>query len=253
VHDLPGVGANLIDHFVIRVVHRVQGTPTVNEVARFPRVVPEIARFFLTGKGALTWGVTTAQVFCDSREGLASPDLQLLFQPASTDPMKPGHLDSHPGMSCVVCVVKPDSRGTIMAASADPFARPAIKPNYLSAHTDELAMLSGARHVRRIFSQPALSPYSTGEKLPGAAVASDEQFLDYARRTGATLYHPVGTCKMGEDPRAVVDSRLRVRGIQGLRVIDASVMPTLTTGNTNAPTIMIGEKGAAMIREDAAA
>ena len=147
VHDVPGVGANLIDHFVIRVVHRVQGTRTVNEVARFPRVVPEIAKFFLTGKGALTFGVTTAQVFCDSREGLASPDLQLLFQPASTDPMKPGHLDSHPGMSCVVCVVKPDSRGTIMAASADPFARPAIKPNYLSAHTDELAMLSGARHA----------------------------------------------------------------------------------------------------------
>ena len=253
VHDLPGVGANLVDHFVIRVVHRVQGTSTVNEVARFPRVVPEIAKFFLTGKGALTFGVTTAQVFCDSREGLASPDLQLLFQPASTDPMKPGHLDSHPGMSCVVCVVKPDSRGTIMAASADPFARPAIKPNYLSTRTDELAMLSGARHVRRIFSQPSLAPYSTGEKLPGAAIESDEQFLDYARRTGATLYHPVGTCKMGEDPRAVVDSRLRVHGLQGLRVIDASVMPTLTTGNTNAPTIMIGEKGAAMIREDAAA
>ena len=251
VHDLPGVGANLIDHFVIRVVHHVQGTTTVNEVARFPRVLPEIAKFFLTGKGALTFGITTAQVFCDSREGLASPDLQLLFQPASSDPMKPGQLDSHPGMSCVVCVVKPDSRGTIMAASADPFARPAIKPNYLSARTDEMAMLSGARHVRRIFSQPALAPYSTGEKLPGTAIESDEQFLDYARRTGATLYHPVGTCKMGEDPRAVVDSRLRVRGIEGLRVIDASVMPTLTTGNTNAPTIMIGEKGAAMIREDA--
>jgi choline dehydrogenase len=253
VHDLAGVGANLVDHYVIRVVHRVHGTPTVNEIARFPRVLPEILRFAVTGRGALTFGVTTAQVFCDSREGLASPDLQLLFTPGSTHPLKFGQLDEQPGMSCVVCVVKPDSRGTIMAASADPFARPAIKPNYLSAHTDELALLGGTRHVRKIFAAPALAQHSKGEIQPGPDLASDADLLAYARRSGNTLYHPVGTCKMGEDPRAVVDSRLRVRGIEGLRVIDASVMPTLTTGNTNAPTIMIGEKGAVMIAEDAAA
>ncbi|HEX4509440.1 MAG TPA: GMC family oxidoreductase N-terminal domain-containing protein, partial [Burkholderiaceae bacterium] len=250
VHDLPGVGSNLVDHYIIRVTHRVRDTETVNEVARFPRVLPEIVKFFLTGKGALTWGVTTAQVFCDSREGLASPDLQLLFQPASTG-TRPGTLDDQPGMTCVVCVVKPDSRGTIMAASADPFARPHIKPNYLSTHTDELALLGGFRHVRKIFEAAALTQYSAGEIQPGPGVQSDAEVLDYARRTGSTLYHPVGTCKMGQDPRAVVDARLRVHGLQGLRVIDASVMPTLTTGNTNAPTIMIGEKGAAMIREDA--
>ena len=251
VHDLPGVGANLIDHYVIRVVHRVQGAETVNEIARFPRVLPEILRFAVTGKGALTFGVTTAQCFCDSREGLASPDLQLLFTPGSTHPLKFGQLDEQPGMSCVVCVVKPDSRGTIMAVSADPFARPAIKPNYLSTRTDELALLSGTRHVRRIFAAPALAQHSRGEIQPGPDVQSDADLLAYARRAGNTLYHPVGTCRMGEDPRAVVDSRLRVRGIDGLRVIDASVMPTLTTGNTNAPTIMIGEKGATMIAEDA--
>ncbi|MFO1081723.1 MAG: GMC family oxidoreductase N-terminal domain-containing protein [Reyranellaceae bacterium] len=253
VHDLPGVGGNLIDHYIIRVVHRVAGSPTVNELARFPRVLPEIVRFAVTGRGALTFGVTTAQVFCDSREGLASPDLQLLFTPGSTNPLKAGELDPLPGMSCVVCVVKPDSRGTIMASAADPFARPAIKPNYLSAHTDVLALLSGVRHVRRIFAAPALQQHSRGEIQPGPDLVSDADLLAYARRTGSTLYHPVGTCRMGEDPRAVVDSRLRVRGIDGLRVIDASVMPTLTTGNTNAPTIMIGEKGAAMIREDNAA
>src|SRR5689334_8557704 len=251
VHDLPGVGANLIDHYVIRLVHRVQGTRTVNELARFPGYLPEIAKFFLAGNGALTFGVTTAQVFCDSREGLASPDLQLLFTPGSTNTLKFGELDNKPAMSCVVCVVKPDSRGTIMAASADPFARPAIKPNYFTTHTDELALLGGTRHVRRIFSQPALAPYSLGEISPGPDIRSDDEVLSYARKFGNTLYHPVGTCKMGEDPRAVVDSRLRVHGIRGLRVIDASVMPTLTTGNTNAPTIMIGEKGAEMLKEDA--
>ncbi len=251
VHDLPDVGSNLVDHYVVRVVHRVQGTRTVNELARFPGVVPEIFKFFLTGKGALTFGVTTAQLFCDSREGLASPDLQLLFTPGSTNTLKFGQLDDKPAMSCVVCVVKPDSRGTIMAASADPFARPHIKPNYLTTHTDELALLGGLRHVRKVFAQPALQQYSLGETSPGPDIKSDADVLAYARRAGNTLYHPVGTCKMGEDPRAVVDSRLRVHGIQGLRVIDASVMPTLTTGNTNAPTIMIGEKGAEMIKEDA--
>jgi len=251
VHDLPGVGSNLIDHYVVRVVHRVKGVETVNEVSRFPRVLPEILRFAFTGRGALTFGVTTAQVFCDSREGLASPDLQLLFTPGSSHPLKFGQLDEQPGMSCVVCVVKPDSRGTIMAASPDPFARPHIKPNYLTTHTDELALLGGFRHTRRIFAAPALTQHSEGEIQPGPDVKTDADLLAYARRAGNTLYHPVGTCKMGEDPRAVVDSRLRVHGLQGLRVIDASVMPTLTTGNTNAPTIMIGEKGAAMIREDA--
>jgi choline dehydrogenase len=253
VHDLPGVGSNLIDHYVVRVVHRVQGATSVNELAKFPGVVPEIFKFLFTGKGALTFGVTTAQLFCDSREGLASPDLQLLFTPGSTNTLKFGQLDDKPSMSCVVCVVKPDSRGTIMAASADPFARPHIKPNYFTTHTDELALLGGLRHVRKVFAQPALAQHSTGEISPGPDVRTDAEVLAYARKFGNTLYHPVGTCKMGEDPRAVVDSRLRVRGIQGLRVIDASVMPTLTTGNTNAPTIMIGEKGAAMIKEDAAA
>jgi len=253
LHDLAGVGANLIDHYVIRLVHRVQGARTVNELARFPGYLPEIPKFFLLGKGALTFGVTTAQVFCDSREGLASPDLQLLFTPGSTNTLKFGQLDDRPAMSCTVCVVKPDSRGTVMATSPDPFARPAITPNYFTSHTDQLALLGGTRHVRRIFSQPALAQHSLGETSPGPDIASDAALIDYARQFGNTLYHPVGTCRMGEDPRAVVDSRLRVRGLEGLRVIDASVMPTLTTGNTNAPTIMIAEKGAAMIREDARA
>jgi choline dehydrogenase len=149
--------------------------------------------------------------------------------------------------------VKPDSRGTVLARSADPFEKPAIRPNYLSARSDQALLAAGIRMVRDIFAQPAIAQHSVQEILPGPAVASDDEMLAFNRQYGTTIYHPVGTCRMGEDPASVVDSRLRLRGFEGLRVIDASVMPTLTTGNTNAPTIMIGEKGAAMIKEDATA
>ena len=251
VLDLPGVGANLQDHYIARVQHRVTGTITTNQLARFPRLLGEAARFALQGRGALTFGVTTAQVFCRSREGLASPDLQLLFTPASYPPGRPGVLEEEPGLTVAVCPVRPDSRGTIMARSADPFEKPAIRPNYLSAHSDQRVLLSGIRKTRAILAQPPIAQHSAFEVIPGPEVEAEDAMLDYMRRFGTTIYHPIGTCRMGEDPGAVVDSRLRVRGIAGLRVIDASVMPTLTTGNTNAPTIMIGEKGAAMIREDA--
>jgi choline dehydrogenase len=162
-------------------------------------------------------------------------------------------LEREPGMTVAVCPVRPESRGTIMAQSPDPLTYPAIRPNYLSAPNDLRVLITGIGHTRRIFAQPAVAQHSAGETVPGLAVASDDAFLDYARHNGTTVFHPVGTCKMGTDPMAVVDPRLRVVGIAGLRVIDASVMPTVTTGNTNAPTIMIGEKGAAMIREDARA
>jgi choline dehydrogenase len=164
-----------------------------------------------------------------------------------------GVLETEPGMTCAICPVKPDSRGTVMARSADPFDKPAIRPNYLSARSDQALLAAGIRMVRAIFAQAAIAPHSVEEMMPGPGAVSDEDLLAFNRQYGSTLYHPVGTCRMGEGPDAVVDSRLRVHGFDGLRVIDASVMPTLTTGNTNAPTIMIGEKGAAMIREDAAA
>lgn len=251
--DMPAVGANLQDHFVSRVQHRVRDSLSTNQLARGLRLAGEVARFFLRGNGALTFGVTTAQVFARSREGLASPDLQLLFTPASYAPGQFGVLEREPGMTCAICPVKPDSRGTVMARSADPFEKPAIRPNYLSARSDQALLAAGIRMVRNIFAQAPIAPYSVQEILPGPGVASDDELLAFNRQYGTTIYHPVGTCRMGEGPDAVVDSRLRVHGVDGLRVIDASVMPTLTTGNTNAPTIMIAEKGAAMIREDAVA
>jgi choline dehydrogenase len=250
---MPGVGANLQDHYVTRVQHRVKDSISTNQLARGLRLVEQVARFFTLGNGALTFGVTTAQVFARSREGLASPDLQLLFTPASYALGQFGVLEKEPGMTCAICPVKPDSRGTVMAKSADPLEKPAIRPNYLSARSDQELLARGLRMVREIFAQAAITPYSVRESLPGPDVQSDDELLGFARQYGTTIYHPVGTCRMGEDPASVVDSRLRLRGIAGLRVIDASIMPTLTTGNTNVPTIMIGEKGADMIMQDEAA
>jgi choline dehydrogenase len=253
-HDLPGVGGNLSDHYVIRIAHRAKdGTLSINQLARAPRVFREIYRYAVHADGALTFGVTSAMVFCRSREGLSSPDLQLLFTPASYSAVEIKTFDRRPGMTVAVCPVRPESRGTIMAKSADPLERPAIRPNYLTAEGDVHVLLAGMRHTRRILGAPALAGYSEGEIAPGPEIDSPDTVKDYGLRHGNTIYHPVGTCKMGEDPMAVVDSRLRVHGIAGLRVIDASIMPTVTTGNTNAPTIMIAEKGAAMIREDAKA
>ena len=251
LHDAPGVGNNLIDHYAVRITHRVKDLISINQLSRGGRLMAEAMKFATIGKGALTFGVTSATVFCRSREGLASPDLQLLFTPASYDQNKFGELERKSGMTVAVCPTRPDSRGSVMAKSADPFDYPELKPAYLTAESDLAVMLSGIRKVRDIFSQPALARHSLGETLPTDAVTTDQQLIDFSRVGGTSLYHQVGTCRMGEDPGAVVDSRLRVRGLEGLRVVDASIMPTLTTGNTNAPSIMIGEKGAAMIREDA--
>ncbi|MGH7161432.1 MAG: GMC family oxidoreductase [Acetobacteraceae bacterium] len=250
IHTLAGVGRNLADHYVARIAHRVQDTISVNELAHGLRLAREVVRFAVTGRGALTFGVTTAQVFCRSREGLASPDLQLNFTPASHDPERFGALERAPGFSVAVCPVRPESRGSIMATSPDPLAPPAIRPEYLSQPNDLRVLLAGLRLTREILARPPIARYSAGETEPGSAATSDEALAHHAHHFGTTLYHPVGTCRMGEDPAAVVDSRLRVHGIAGLRVIDASVMPAITTGNTNAPTIMIAEKGAAMILED---
>ena len=252
VHDSPGVGRNLSDHYVLRLVHRAKDNfESLNQFARLWPKVREFMRFAALGRGALTNGVTAAQVFCHSREGLASPDIQLLFTPASYEVGKFLVFEKNPGFLVAICPTRPSSRGTVMAESKDPLQRPAIRPNYLTDADDLRVLRAGFDHARRIFAAPAMAAVSLGEPRPGADVMSNSSFADFARTEGSSLYHPVGTCKMGTDPMAVVDARLKVNGIQGLRVIDASVMPFLTTGNTNAPTIMIAEKGAAMIREDA--
>jgi choline dehydrogenase len=250
VHDLPGVGQNLQDHYVIRVMHRVAGATSINSLARGWRLAREAVRFATTGRGALAFGVTSAMVFSHSREGLAAPDIQLLFTPASYHINRVLGLEHEDGMTIAICPVRPASRGTIMAASADPLAAPLIKPNYLSDADDLRVLRAGFEQTKQIFAAPALTKVSAGMRQPEDDLSDDAAFAQFCRETGATLYHPVGTCKMGEDAMAVVDSRLKVHGIDGLRVVDAAVMPRLTSGNTNAPTIMIAEKAADMIVAD---
>ncbi|MSQ18514.1 MAG: choline dehydrogenase [Betaproteobacteria bacterium] len=251
VHDSPGVGANLSDHYVGFTAFRVKDAVSINELARGWRLGREILRWLFTANGALTFGVTSSTVFTRSREGLASPDLQLLFTPASYDQSRFGELERNPGVTVAVCAVQPKSRGTVMARSNNPFESPAIQPNYLSVPADLRTILAGMRRVRDIFSQSVIARHVVCETLPGADARSDDEIARVVRKTGTTIYHPVGTCKMGGDAMAVVDSRLRVHGIEGLRIADASVMPSVTTGNTNAPTMMIAEKAAVMILEDA--
>ena len=249
-HDLPGVGANYSDHYTVRISHRVRGQQSINQLGRGWRLAREMVRFALFGNGALTFGVSSAQCYTRSRDGLASPDIQLLFTPASFAEDNLRHLEREPGMSVAVSIARPSSRGEIMAVSADPFERPAIRPNFLDDPDDMRVALEGIRQTREILAQPAFQGISQGEVSPGPEVQDGEALESFVRQTGRTIYHMAGTCCMGEDPMAVVDSRLRVHGLEGLRVIDASVMPAVTTANTNAPTIMIAEKGAGMILED---
>ena len=253
VADLPGVGENLQDHYVMAVTYRLKaGTVSVNELTKGPRFLGEVLKYAFQRKGLLTLSAAHVAAFCKSRPDLAGPDIQFHILPASQNlekAMVEGkmELDSAPGLTIAPCQVRPESRGTIRIKSADPTVYPAIAPNYLSDPLDQEVAVAGLKWGRKIASQPALARYIDHEMLPGPDFTDDEALLGYARMAGSTIYHPVGTCQMGQGPRAVVDAQLRVRGVEGLRVVDASVMPRLVSGNTNAPTIMIAEKAADMV------
>jgi choline dehydrogenase-like flavoprotein len=194
--------------------------------------------------------VAEAGAFVSSRGDAQTPDIQYHFIPAQVVNHGRTILDGH-GVTLHACCLRPESRGEIRLARADPLTPPLIDPNYLASGYDLKILLAGIRQGREILAASPFQPFLADERIPGVALASDAELEDFIRTTAETEYHPVGTCKMGGDPMAVVDERLRVHGIQSLRVIDASIMPTLISGNTNAPTIMIGEKGAAMMLEDA--
>ena len=253
VADLPGVGENLQDHFVVGETYRLKpGTVSVNELTRGGRFVGEVLKYLFRRKGLLTLSAAHIAVFCRSRPDLAGPDIQFHILPATMDAEKLANeqkmeLEAEPGLTIAPCQLRPESRGHVRIKSADPAAHPAIMPNYLSDPLDQEVVVAALRWGRRIAEQAPLARYVDQELRPGPEVASDEQLLAYAREFGTTIYHPVGTCAMGRGPAAVVDPQLRVHGVEGLRVVDASVMPRLVSGNTNAPTIMIAEKASDMI------
>ncbi len=247
--NLPGVGRNLQDHLQIRTVYEVN-VPTLNEeINGFLKRMWIGMQYVFNRTGPMSMGASQVCIFARSRPGLDTPDIQYHFQPLSAD--KPGiEMHPFPGITLSVCQLRPESKGRIEITSPDPKAYPAIRPNYLSTQLDQQTAIDALKFTRRLVATKSLKPFIVREHLPGRAVRSDEELLDSARNIAQTIYHPTSTCKMGSDPMSVVDDRLKVHGVQNLRVADASIMPSLVSGNTNAPTIMIAEKAADMIIED---
>ncbi len=249
LRDMPGVGSHLKDHFSIRVVARVKGITTINELARAPRLWGQIARWLLKKPSVLALSPSLVHFFWQSRQGLSRPDLQGVFSPASYREGYVGMLDKYPGMTCGVWQHRPESTGYVHAQSRDPFEAPIVQPNYLDHENDQRVLLDGMRLARQLLKTRALSQYSDGESMPGVQVARDDELMDYIRRYAVSSYHLNGTARMGpaSDPDSVVDAQLRVHGLQGLRVVDASIMPDIVSANTCAATMMIAEKAAEMI------
>ncbi len=254
VLDRPGVGQNLHDHLQLRTIYKVSGVKTLN--TQYASLVGRLGMgldYALRRRGPMTMAPSQLGAFTKSDRTQATANIQYHVQPLSLDKFGES-LHPFPAFTASVTNIRPTSRGALMLKSADPSSAPAIKPNYLSTPEDRRVAADSIRVTRKIVAQPALRKYSPVEYLPGAAVGDDDDALARAAGDiGTTIFHPVGTARMGRDndARAVVDARLRVIGLEGLRVIDASVMPSITSGNTNSPTMMIAEKGAAMILEDA--
>jgi choline dehydrogenase len=251
IADHPGVGADLQDHFQARFQYRCTEPITMNDIINSRRhSLAAGLRYILFRKGLLTIGAGYAGGFFRTNPAVATPDVQVHFIIFSAEKIG-AKLHPFPGFIASVCQLRPESRGFVRIKSNDPKAAPAIQPRYLSTQGDRSTMVAGMKVLRNIMGRPAMRRYIAEERVPGPACASDADFLAYMRETGTTIFHPVSTCRMGRDPKAVVDERLRVRGCENLRVIDGAIMPTLVSGNTNAAIVMIGEKGADMILQDA--
>ena len=252
-HALPGVGENLRDHYAPRTRWAIGARGvTFNDRGRGLGLVHQVLRYMVSAPSLLGMVAAPMRAFVRSREGLDAPDLLLGFVPMLTEPGAKGpRLSRQSGMTCYAHPMRPESRGHIHITSADARRPPAINFNFLSAPIDAELTVRAVRIAQAVMTAPALRPLQVTEIAPGASRTTDGEILDWVRQVAETTYHPVGTCRMGADALAVVDERLRVRGIEGLRVADASIMPTLTSGNTNAPAIMIGEKAADMVLEGA--
>lgn len=250
VRELP-VGENLQDHYMVRLVARVKdGIETINDCQSGMRLLREITRYVMRRPSILSISPSVAGGFWKTDPALEQPDIQVVFAPASYKKSETGVLDNFPGLTAGFYQERPESFGYVRARSADPFEAPAIQPNYLSATRDQMVAVGGIRFIRRLFETRPLSGFIAMETAPGRAVSDDEGLLDFARTDGSTAYHLIGSCRMGSPTRSdsVVDDQLRVIGMDGLRVVDASIMPTMPSGNTGAPVFMLAEKGADLIR-----
>ncbi|MFZ3237335.1 MAG: GMC family oxidoreductase N-terminal domain-containing protein [Stellaceae bacterium] len=250
-HALPGVGRNFQDHYVARMSCEVRDLETLNERGRGLAFANELRRYVTSGQGMLTYSASLCAASVKVLEESATPDVQCVFAPASYKPGLIRKLDDKPGITGGPWQMRPLSRGYVLVRSPDPREQPAINPRYFAEDTDRRAIVGGLKFLRRLFAAPALAKYVVGETMPGPEVQTDDELLDYARQNGSTVYHASCSCMMGDHAMSVVDDQLRVHGLDGLRVIDASVMPAVTSTNTNAPTIMIAEKGAAAILAEA--
>lgn len=248
-HDLPA-GENFRDHYGVRMVARVKGMRTLNEEVRGVRFLGQVVRWLTGRPSVLGVGPALVHWYWKSEPGLNAPDFQGVFTPGSSREGVMGLLDESPGLTLGVNQHRPESIGWVRARSHDPFADPEIQPNYLAEPRDQRVLVSGLKIGREILRTPELAPYVACETIPGPDVNTDDEWLDFARRRGNTNYHLIGTCRMGpaDDPSTVVDDSLRVRGVDGLRVVDASVMPAMVSANTYAATLMIAEKASDMIR-----
>ncbi|HIF59391.1 MAG TPA: choline dehydrogenase [Rhodospirillales bacterium] len=251
VADREGVGKNLQDHFNAPLMFELNENFTVNDVLnRWSSKVSHGLRYLFQRRGLLSMGVAYAGGYLKVHPDTASPDIQNLLM-LFTSELIGGPVDPFPGCASVVALLRPESRGTVNIMSATPKSPPKIIYNFLTAEKDRDTLILGVKKVREIMKQGSIGRYIVREVRPGSGSNRDEDILDFLEKSGRTSYHPVGTCRMGSDEEAVVDPRLRVNGVQSLRVVDASIMPTLVSGNTNAPVIMIGEKASDMILEDA--
>ena len=251
LHELPGVGENYTDHYALRVNWRLHGVRSLNEFTRGWRLAAAAVQYLVRRTGILTLGPALCHGFVSTDPADERPDVQFLFMHASYENAAKRVLDKLPGMTIGIIQQRPRSVGAIHAASADPMRRPAIQPRFLSDPDDQRRVVAAIRLARRLVSRPSLAPIVEREMNPGPAAGDDQAILAWARATGQTLYHPCGTCRMGTDERAVVDPRLRVHGVEGLRVVVPSAMPSITSGNIHGPVIMVAERGAEMILADA--
>ncbi|MFD2204198.1 GMC family oxidoreductase [Kiloniella antarctica] len=250
VHSLKGVGENLQDHLQLRCIYKVEGIPTLNERAN--SLLGRIGiglEYAISRSGPMSMAPSQLGAFAKTNAAYETPNVEFHVQPLSLDKFG-DPLHDFPAFTASICNLRPESRGHVSVKGPDPFTHPEIQPNYLSTPGDRQVAADSIRLARKITSQPAFQKYKPEEYLPGSSIDSDDDLAIAASKIGTTIFHPVSTCKMGTDDMSVVDDRLRVHGLRGLRIADASIMPTIISGNTNSPTIMIAEKAADMIKAD---